>query len=176
MKLAKIRPMQLDHQETCNLIFQFFAEQQAVLQNWGFYLFNEQFKGELELRNKLGSIWICSLYDTLDGEERVLPELLNSSEKSASPILVHYCGQISELAKATRRFLASLSRPQQLFLQDFRNQLVHAWQINPRQARVSIKYVSGNRLIREQVDREAYHLEIRPFYEEGIDQSLAAIV
>jgi hypothetical protein len=41
---------------------------------------------------------------------------------------------------------------------------------------VGVKFVVGNRLHRERIDREAYHAAIRKYYEAGIDASLLSIL
>jgi hypothetical protein len=60
-------------------------------------------------------------------------------------------------------------------MQDFRNALVHSWQINTRQSQVSIKYVEGGQYYREQMPRETYHKDIERFYKQGIDKSVLEI-
>jgi len=163
-------------QELHDRIFEFFSDQYHCLRNWGIYLFGEAFAGEKELRNRLGVVWISSLYDTLDGEKRLLPELKMSAIVANTPAFTFYCEQIGQIAVATARFLSRFSRNEQIFMQDFRNQLVHSWQLNPRQPFVVTKYVEGQKYhVGVKMPRDEYRVAVRPYYQNGIEQSLIEI-
>jgi hypothetical protein len=155
------------HRDIANRVFQFYSAQHSSLQAWAFYLFDESFDGEKELRNKAGTIWFGSLYDTLDGELRILPDLQIAARQIGRPKLIYYADKISEMCIGVKRMFSRYSKEEQLFLYDFRCQLVHTWGSNTFQPQVQIKYVENNELRRETMSFHDYHTAIRPLYECG---------
>lgn len=148
------------------------------VESWGIYLTSPEFDKEQELRNKVGTIWICSLLDTLDAKERFLPEIAEEAKKSGHTSLVHNCAQLQNLCALVGEVLNEFSREEQILLTDLRNQLVHGYLTNRHQAQVSVKYVSARKIVKEKIANSSYYEIVNRFYLNGqpFDQTLAPLI
>ena len=155
------------HKESANRVYNFYGAQHINLQNWGRVLFTNEFNDEPELRNRIASIYFSALYDTLEAQIRIYDILIKSCEAIGKGKLIYYCKKIEEMCDYIKLFLEKYTVEEQLFIYNFRCQLVHAWQFNPFQDEVAVKYVKDERLINEKMPFDKYHSLIRPYLEEG---------
>ena len=88
----------------------------TCMNNWGFYLFNSEFDNEPELRNKIGTIWLCSLLDTLEAQHRFLPEIEKEALANGWPIFAYNARRLTGIGAVTSELLGILSREEQIFL------------------------------------------------------------
>lgn len=63
------------HKELANHVYALISQNVVPVNNWGVYLFDSSFDGEQELRNKIGTVWLGSLYDTIEQQARLVPVL-----------------------------------------------------------------------------------------------------
>jgi hypothetical protein len=150
-----------------------------VMKNWSAYLYESDFGCEPELRNKITAIWFTSLYDTLEAEARgngsYYQGLLETCRAIGRPRLLHHCKKIENLCQGIRIFMDGYRVKEQIFIQDFRNQLVHGWQGNPLEELVTVKYVWKGRYKRRKVAWDCYHRVQRNLARRGHDSILAEL-
>src|SRR5205823_1626573 len=141
-------------------------------------LFGDEFRSELELRHKLGVIWIMSLLDSLEGETRSLAEYEQNARENGLTHLLSVCQQASRFLRRVEAVLRLYSREEQLFLSGLRDQWVHSWLSKRHQPRFRVAYFGGERVVSEEFEYMAYHDLVRPFYEHplGLDACLSPIV
>lgn len=173
------RPELGSHRDIANRVFCFLLAPAIVLKNWGFYLYEKEFDGEPELRNKLTAIWFSSLYDTLAAEVRdngaYYQNLFEACERIGRPGLLRHCCLIPSLCGGIRQFMDDYSVKQQIFIQDFRNQLVHGWQANPFEEKVAVKYVWRSRFITKRISWACNTRVQRRMHQRGIDNVLTEL-
>lgn len=155
----------LSHKDVANHVFAFFSGVYFSLMNWGYYIFDPKFDDEPGLRHKAAVVWVCSLYDLFEGEQRILTQLEERATELKRPLLIHYCEQIRMLCEATKEVVERFTMEEQIFLQDWRHQLVHAWLWQPYQDTINIKYFKDGALNREILEFEEYHSIVRKFYD-----------
>lgn len=161
------------HKDAANRVYNFYAAQHTNLGNWGRVLFTNDFDNEPELRNRIASIYFSALYDTLEANIRINDTLLKSCKQTEKVKLIYYCEKIKEMCDRIMNLLSKYSIEEQLFIYNFRCQIVHAWQFNPFQKEVSVKYVKDNTLITKKIPFDTYHSLIRVYFNEGdIDDTL----
>lgn len=137
----------------------------TCMNNWGFYLFNSEFDNEPELRNKIGTIWLCSLLDTLEAQHRFLPEIEKEALANGWPILAYNARRLTGIGTVTSELLGTLSREEQIFLGDFRNQLVHSYLAGRHKKFITVKHCKKGLLISERLVDTEYQALIRSFHE-----------
>lgn len=146
-----------------NLILSFFVGVQTGLSNWGFYLFDKEFEEEQELRNRISAIWVHSLLDVLDGEQRVLRKLRDRSEQLGSKVFTGYCDQMELMCRAIEDLLRSFSKEEQIFIRWYREQVVHSWLAARQLANIRVRIVTGDGLIAETLTHDEFNEVVRTF-------------
>lgn len=133
----------------------------TMANNWGFYLFSEELDSEPQLRNKITTIMISGLMDTLEGEQRVLDEYKAEAEKNGYVNMVAWCVRTKEYCGAVQEVLNLFTKEEQIFIRSIRDQLVHGWVANPHREKISVKYFNGQEIVSEQMEREEYDDHIK---------------
>lgn len=161
-----------------NRLFETILAHTTCLDAWGIYLFNKDFDCEPGLRNKAGTIWICSLLDTLEADERFIPAVEKEAAKHGFQTLVDNCQQVKKFCAVVADLLGMYTRDEQLYLIGLRNQWVHGYGSNRYHDQVSIKYCQLGKMVTERVPREEYHELLLPFYKSGlsVDATLQPLV
>lgn len=161
-----------------NGIFALFSDNLTCIKAWGVYLTDSKFDDEPELRNKLSVIWLASLFDSLEGEARVLQKYKKAAQDFDQPKLIALCDIVTDFMDIIREVLILYSREEQLFIRDLRDQWVHSWLARRHNESFAIKYYNGTNVVMETVTRVAYYDSIRPFFEHpgGIDASLIPLI
>ncbi|WP_111638434.1 hypothetical protein [Marinomonas shanghaiensis] len=166
-----------DKQKLINKIYEVVNGNYMCIRNWGVYLVNDDFKGEPELRNKIGVIWFCSLFDTAMADAWDLPKYIKEAESNGWTKLAENTKNIMNLCKLSTELFEKLTREEQIFLTDMRNQLVHGAFNNRHEDRVSIKYFISGKLKSEKISKEDYALIVSSFYQKGnLDVTLKEIL
>ena len=147
-----------------NGLFALFSDNATCISTWGIYFFDKKFDDEPELRNKLGIIWLASLFDSLEGESRVLEKYLAAATELNQPVLVALCTKAREFMDTIRDVLCLYSREEQLFVRDLRDQWVHSWLARRHNESFDIKFYDGTRVVTERVSRDSYYAAIRPLF------------
>lgn len=163
--------------ELANRAYEVVIASLTPLEAWGFFLTDSAFDGEPELRNRLTTLWICSVFDVMEAELRFLPEIKREAKESGFATLAHNCIQLQKYCTLAGEFLDRFTREEQIFLMDTRNQWVHGYYAARHRNTIKVKIVANGRLEVESLDIEDYRLIIRSFYEDGktLDQALAPI-
>lgn len=167
-----------DFTKLANRLFEVVMANLSLMQTWGFYLTNAEFDNEPELRNKIGTIWICSLLDTLEAESRFLPEVASEAKQKGYEALVHNAAQLQRFCALIGEVLNLFSREEQLFLQDLRNQWVHSYLANRHRPSVMVKYARKGTITSEKLTDDDYHSTIRPLYQANasLDETLQPMI
>jgi hypothetical protein len=148
-----------------NRLYEVVISNRACIDNWGYYLFSDEFKDQLVLRNKIGTIWLCSLFDTLEAQHQHLPRLEIEAKKNSWPSLEHNARELTKFCMVTGELLELYSKEEQIFLQDFRNQLVHSHLSGRHGGSYRIKYIEKGNLKLENIPIDQYKEILLQFYE-----------
>ena len=149
----------------CNGVFCLFSDNITCLSNWGFYLFDKDFDKEVELRGRIGVICLASLLDAIEGADRMLAKYDDEAAALGLPHLHIFLGQADSFVRLIEEAVALFSEAEQLFINSYRDQLVHSWLANRHRASISVKYFDGASLIRREMAESDYHALVRPFYD-----------
>jgi hypothetical protein len=150
----------------------------TIIETWGFYLTSPEFENEIELRNKLGTIWICSLIDTLEAEVRFLPAVAKEATELNFDDVVHNADELRKFCTLVGELLCSFSPEEQMFLTDLRNQWVHSYFSSRHRDPVPVKYAEDGKIVSKQIPWTSYQQLLSPFYDNGrsLDQTLKPLV
>ncbi len=149
----------------------------TAIECWAFYLTDPEFDDELELRNKLGTIWISSLIDTLEAESRFLPEAAKEAQEKGFESLAHNARQLQNFCVIVGEVLDLYSREEQIVLTDLRNQWVHTYFANRHREHIAVKYAVKGRIISERLSqRQYFEATDEVFRRGGLHQVLAPLV
>lgn len=160
-----------------NKIYEVVFGNYICFKNWSVYLFDDDFKKEKELRNKIGVIWLCSLFDTAAAGAKDLPKYIIQAESKGWNVLAENTRQISKLCTMSTELLEKLTKEEQVFITDMRNQLVHGAFNNRHNDKVSVKYFISGEFKTEKISREDYAAIIRSFHDRGdLDGVLGGII
>lgn len=159
-------------------LFETIAAHTNCLKSWGIYLLDKDFDNEPELRNKLGTIWISSLLDTLEADYRFIPEIEKEAAELGFQVIVRNCQEVKKFCSVVADLLNLYTREEQLFILAIRHQLVHGY-INYRHREIiTVKYSKCKKIVIENIMREEYHKLLEPFYESSpsLDQTLKPLI
>jgi hypothetical protein len=160
----------IEQNRTITKVLTLFSDSINVYKNWGFYLFNENFNTEIELRNRIGTIIIASLFDLLDVDIRI-----ESYQKEAHINgLVHlnrYCNQAKEYIHSVKEVLQQYTKEEQIFIINLRNQFVHSHLSGRNNNKITIKYIENNIYKKEEISIDLYHAMLEPYFLGNIDHT-----
>lgn len=170
--------MAIDIKGLRNGLFALFSDNVICAKTWGIYFIDEKFDDEFALRNKLGILWLASLFDSLEGEMRVLGEYEQAATDLNQSVLIALCNKAREFLEGVKEVIGLYSREEQLFIRDLRDQWVHSWLARRHRELFDVKFYNGTSLVTERVTRDSYYSAIRPFFEaqDGIDAVLKTLV
>lgn len=155
----------VDQNKLISKIYAFFSDSINVYKNWGFYLFDEKFDDEPELRNRIGIIILASLFDLLASEKN-LREYEKEYDASGLIFLKRYIGQIEEYLEAVKAFLSHYSKEEQIMITYLRNQSVHSFLDGCHKQTMGIKYVVNNIFYQDKIPIDEFHAIAGRFFEE----------
>lgn len=167
-----------DHLKLVNRLIEIVIANLSTVEAWGFYLISDEFTKEQELRNRLGLIWICSLFDSLEAEARFLPEIAREGREKGFDDIEYNAGQLIKFCALIGEVLDQYSKAEQLFLINLRNQWVHSYFANRHREQVSVKFCEAGKIRQERMTWDDYHSVIRPFFENGksLDETLTPMI
>lgn len=166
-----------DNLKLANKLYEVVAGNLTCVNTWGAYLFHDDFVREVELKNKVGAIWLCALLDTVEAESQIVDGTLSKAEGYGFSSLSHNATQLKRFCRSTSELLEIFTREEQIFLVDLRNQWVHGYLSNRHKEDVSVKFSSGGVIVRERISRLDYAEIMEGFYGRGsIDQTLQPII
>ncbi|AKX47405.1 hypothetical protein AKN93_02400 [Thiopseudomonas alkaliphila] len=166
------------HLELVNKLFDVLVGSITIIECWGVYLFDSEFDQEIELRNKVGTIWLCALLDTIRAEQRYIPEIIREAESLGFSILVENAKEIINLCQLTKELVSQFSMEEQVFLTSIRNQWVHGYLAGRHKERVTYNYLddAGKVIKQEFTQKELEDINRKVFNPEGLDSTLYSIV
>lgn len=172
------QPALYEHRALINGIACLLSDNVICAKTWGFYIFSDEFADEPELRNKCGVIWLIALLDSIEGEARTLTKYETEARDRGLANLLVVCAQVRVFIRQVSAILALFSREEQLFLAALRDQWVHGWLNRRHQARFTIKYFDGAKVVSEELSHDSYHSTIRPLFEHpaGLDGHLPLLL
>lgn len=144
---------------------------------WGFYLHNPEFTGEVELKNKLFVIWVCTLLDTVEASQRHLPTAIEDAKKHNLHVLADNGTQILNFCKLAADFLSQFPKYLQISMTDMRRQWVHGYYSSRHEEKVQIKFVDAGKLCVERISSSEADAMLTKFanLEGEFDEKLTAI-
>jgi hypothetical protein len=161
-----------------NRLFEIISGNVNCISNLGFYLFEEPFNRDIELRNRLGTIWVCSLFDTIKAQEKDLSEIGKEATSRGWASLIQALNELEKFVPIVIDLLEPLSCDEQLFLHDFRNQIVHSYLSKRHSDHVKIMVLTSGAMVKKTMSWHEYHETIRRFYNNGLslDETLNNIL
>lgn len=156
-----------DHLKLSNRLFEVVLGNVTCMENWAFYLFDSEFDNEPELRNRIGVIWFCSLFDTLEASEHQLPKIAAEAQKLGFESLEHNAIELQKFCRVVGDLIAQYSREEQAFIVSMRNQYVHGYLNGRHQECINFKYYAHGRVVKEVLPFADYNDLIRGFFENG---------
>lgn len=135
-------------------IFCLFNDHVMWVKNWGGYIFAKEFEKEVGLKNKITTIWFASLIDLVSLEDGRLEQYLRQIDEQNLPHLKRYVAQARFLYAQVAELLSSFSIEEQVFIHDFRDDLVHGFLTGKHARERNIKYVENLKLVTRRVPRE----------------------
>ncbi len=165
------------HKSLANRLYEVICGNLTCINAWGVYLFNSDFDAEPELRNKVGVIWLCSLFDTLEAERKFIPEIIKEAKSEGWESLVHNGYQLQILCKLSSELLNLFTREEQIFLIDLRNQWTHGYLRNRHNDYVSVKYIQNGDIKYVNLSHTEFAEINRFFYEKkNLDDTLKSLI
>ena len=167
-----------------NRISYLLTDSYKVADMWGFYLCDAEMDREPELRNKITAIWIRSLIDSIEGEQRYLSKYRDEANKRGFANMCLICDRLREYFECVRGTLSRFTKEEQVFLYHVRNMLVHGWVIADHRETINIKYFDGEKVAVEVFERDEYWDLKKEFYrqveqnnadEKNLDEILAPL-
>jgi hypothetical protein len=159
-----------------NAVHDLFGANLTCARNWGFYLFGTEFRHEVPLHNRISAIWFTALLDSVEGQGRSSAKLRAEAAKRGLPHVAHYIDQADQFVDAVREVLRLYTRGEQVFIADYRDQLVHCWLGRRHGATFRLKHFDGRAVVVEDVSPEEHASIVRPFYESGpLDDALSTL-
>lgn len=134
--------------------------------NWGYYLLTDKYNNDPGLQGKLASIWMSSLLDPIQKEDKTLQKLRGQIAVSNLEFMGRYLDQVSEFYKSIRELLSEFSKEEQLFVANYRDQLVHSFLAGRHESTRKIRYCENGRFHRPNISRDEYE-EIQSAFCEG---------
>lgn len=166
-----------EHQVIANRAFELITGSLTCLEAWGFYLTSEEFNAEPELRNKLGTIWICALIDHIEAETRYIPSIISDAQALKFYDIEQNALEIAKICATAKDLFQLISRDEQISLTQLRNQWVHGYLAGRHNGKVSIKFIENNRFVRETITREEHNRILYEFFQRGkLDTTLGRIM
>jgi tetratricopeptide (TPR) repeat protein len=163
------------HLDLRNSVYMLLADNVNCARNWGFYLFNDEFVNENELRNRIATIWLHSLLDSLEAQQQKLPEYERRATELGLKSVLEGCSKIRPFLGIVAATLSLYSKEEQLFLFDYYKQLTSGF-ADRNAERLIVRYALGQQIFTDSVDSKVYHELIRPFYEQGnLDDTVKAL-
>jgi len=160
-----------------NGIYSLFVDNVTCIDTWGFYLFNQEFDKEPELRNKIGVIWLGSLLDSLAAEVKIIEKYKLESERLNMPHMQYYCELALNFFGSVKDILRLYNRDEQIFLVYLRNQWVHSFLSGRHNENIGIKYFDGDNFIQKSIPTEEFHKVVYPFFKgKSIDETVEPMV
>jgi hypothetical protein len=160
-----------------NKVYSLFQDNLMSITTWGFYIFSDELKKEQELKNKLGILWIASLYDSIYAQEKLLTKYESEAKELKLIHLVRYCKQAHEFIEAIKEIVQKYSMAEQIFIVSLRNQWVHTHLSGRHSESINVKFVENDTLINKNFDYDTYHELIRPLFEQGnLDETLKELI
>ncbi len=145
-------------------VYSLFADSISVYKNWGFYMFDEKFDEEIELRNRIEIIILASLFDILASEKKILA-YQNEAREHNLKHLDRYCQQALEYCEAIKEFGTHFSKEEQIFIVYLRNQFVHSFLSVRHHNTMTVKFVENGTFKEEKNTIEHFHEITREFFE-----------
>lgn len=150
-----------EHLNLANRLNEVVVGNLTCTETWGFYLFDPAFQSEPELRNKIGTIWLCSLLDTLEADIRFIPAISEEAAKKGYESLVVNCAQLQKFCTLVGELMDQYSREEQIFLVDLRSQWVHGYFANRHRPLVQVKFAASGVIVSQKLPWEVYSEVIR---------------
>lgn len=152
-------------QSLANRTYEVVLSNLTCTENWGYFLFDDKFKHEYQLRSRIGVIWLCSLLDTMEAQQRFLPEIKREAMEDGLESIAHSTRELQKFCFIVGELLSEYSREEQIYLQDHRNTLVHSYLASRHRTFITVKHYSNSQLNSERLPWDAYHQIIRSFLE-----------
>lgn len=125
-----------------NKVLFFFHRPYICTNNWVDYVFSEKYEKDRPLRTKSAILILTSLLDVVSSHDKKIEDLKNEAVSFNYGYLVRYCEQATEFKSSILELFRLYTKEEQVFLQDYRNQLVHGYLNGQNEKIIKIKYVS----------------------------------
>lgn len=160
-----------------NRIFTLFIDAKTSTEAWGFYIFEQEFAHEQELRNRLGVVWLASLFDSIHADSVHIDKYKRQAVELEIPHMQRYCEQARVFFSSIKMLVEKFSKEEQVFITYLRNQYAHSYLNGRHNESIGIKYVEGGEFKTETLTRDEYHGLTRELFEkDNLDVTLAELI
>ncbi|WP_299735755.1 hypothetical protein [uncultured Endozoicomonas sp.] len=160
-----------------NRVISLFTDVKISTEAWGFYLFDQEFEKEQELRNRLGLIWISSLFDLIATETTAIAKHRKDAVDLGLKHIDEYCNQAEHLIELLKDIIEKFSVTEQLFILNLRNQYVHSYLVGRHNDSITIKFLENRKIVKRAMDHQEYHDMLLPLFEAGnLDETVQNII
>lgn len=158
-------------------VYCLFSDNLICIKAWGFYLFDEEFNDEQELRNRAGVICLASLFDSIHAEVEYVGKYRKDAEQAGLIHIPRYCDQALEFFESTKEIINKYTKAEQVFIVYLRNQWVHSFLSGRHADNTNIKYVEKGTLKTETISRDQYDELVRPLFKaDTLDTTLKDLI
>lgn len=165
------------HLKLINRIYCLFSDNLMCIKTWGVYIFDDDFKGETELQNKLSVIWLASLFDSIHAEVHHVEKYKKQAIELSLNHLPRYCDQALEFFESIKEIIQKYNKQEQVFIIHIRNQWVHSFLNGRHVDQTTIKYLQNGELITEHISQDDFNSLVQPMLNIGpLDNTLQEFV
>ena len=153
-------------------IFEVFVGHIMLYEAWGYLSFSEKFDAEQEVRNKVFVLWAGAMIDTTEASQRFLPEIKKEAAELGLVSLVKNVDVVNRFCRLCTELIEQLTREEQIYLSDTRNQWVHSYFSNRHRPEIKVKYSQGGSVNVEKLSPQDYHSVLLGFGGRNLDEHL----
>lgn len=127
-----------------NKICLFFHRPYICTNNWEEYIFSETYEKDRPLKTKSAILILTSLLDVISSHNKKVKALKSEAVRLNYNYLVRYCEQATEFKNSILEIFWLYTKEEQIFMQDYRNQIVHGYLNGQNEKRFRVSFVSNN--------------------------------
>ena len=156
------------HIKLINKIYSLFNTPYICTNNWAVYLLSDNYQGDRPLITKAMVLLFTGLLDVVTSHRKKIDDFRNEAVSRNQLYLVRYCQQSYELVDSIIELWGALTEEEQIFIQDYRNQLVHGYLNGQNEDNIRVKCIKNGELYVKSMPEREYRLLISKIHERGL--------
>ncbi len=131
-------------------------------------MLSDKYQGDRPLITKAMVLLFTSLLDVVSSHSKKIDGFKNEAVSKNQLHLVRYCKQSYELVDSIIELWSAFTEEEQIFIQDYRNQLVHGYLNGQNEKHIRVKYIKNGELNVKSMPEREYRLLISQIHERGL--------